>query len=156
MPTGGLAPSPRSARSLCPLWRRLLAISYDSVVLSGVIFVLWQPVPLLPDGNWPDWLGRGIRLGYLLSICLVFFGWFWTHGGQTLGMRAWNIRLVRLDGQGAVTWRQAGLRFGVSLLSWLALGAGFLWSLGRTGLAWQDTFSATCLVRVTAGPPSPA
>ena len=33
----------------------------------------------------------------MLIVGGVFCG-FWTHGGQTLGLRAWHLRVVREDG----------------------------------------------------------
>jgi len=36
---------------------------------------------------------------FLLMMSYVFFDWFWRHGGQTLGMRAWRIQLVAIDNQ---------------------------------------------------------
>jgi uncharacterized RDD family membrane protein YckC len=35
---------------------------------------------------------------YLLLVCFFFYGGFWVHGGQTLGMRAWRLRLQRRNG----------------------------------------------------------
>ena len=83
---------------------------------------------------------------YLLGCPFVFFGWFWTHGGQTLGMRAWRLRLLDAEG-GPVTWRQSLLRVAGAYLSALALGVGYLWVLfDRAGLAWHDRLSGTRLV----------
>ncbi len=77
-----------------------------------------------------------------------FHLWFWTHGGQTLGMRAWRLRLVSDDGD-KVTLRQALVRYAVAILSWLVLGLGFLWILfdGKKR-AWHDIASRTRLVLV--------
>jgi uncharacterized RDD family membrane protein YckC len=54
----------------------------------------------------------------LFSIYYLFFGWFWTHGGQTLGMRAWHMRLVTSEGK-LISWKQGFFRFIVSLPMWL-------------------------------------
>ncbi len=132
----------------CPLWRRMCAIFYDTILLVCVVFIAWQPVPLLPEGLHPL-LARSIRLGYLWAICFFFFAWFWCHGGQTLGMRAWNIKLVNgpVPGVTEISWRCAWTRFMVSLLSWLALGSGFLFSLFHPEkLAWHDIVSKTRLI----------
>ena len=132
----------------CSLWRRLGAVFYDAIVLICIIFIAWQPVPLLPESLHPV-LGRLLRLGYLLTICFLFFGWFWTHGGQTLGMRAWRIKLVA-GGPGiheTVKWRLAWQRFTCALLSWGVFGIGFIWSLfHHDNLAWHDIYSKTRLV----------
>lgn len=136
-----------------PLWRRLAAILYDGLMLICLIFVAWQPVPLLPDDPWPQWVSQGIRLIYLFTVAFLFFGWFWTHGGQTIGMRAWKIRLIDRRSNSPAgadsTWSQALVRFFVAMISWSSLGLGFLWALtNQKRLTWHDLASGTLLIRV--------
>ena len=84
----------------------------------------------------------------LVAICFAFFGWFWTHGGQTLGMRAWKLRLERDDG-GAPQWRDAGRRFAASWVLAFPPGLGLLWgAVDRQGLCWHDRLSGTRIVRI--------
>ncbi len=133
------------------LWRRLAAALYDAIMLFCIIFIAWQPVPLLPDATWPEWLSRGVRLAYLVLLIYLFFGWFWTHGGQTIGMRSWKFRLVDAspaESAGAtVTWRQAAIRLVAAALSWAAFGIGFLWALwDPERRAWHDIASRSRLV----------
>lgn len=91
-------------------------------------------------------------LTYLLRALLVaatflYFGLSWTRGGQTIGMRAWQIRAVRADGA-RLSWRDVATRLGAALLSWLPAGMGFLWILVDSGkLAWHDRLSGTRIVR---------
>jgi uncharacterized RDD family membrane protein YckC len=124
------------------LGRRLAAIVYDCVLLLAVLFA--ATAALLPfSGGEAISSGNGLYTAYLLIVSFGYFGWFWTHGGQTLGMRSWHLGLEGAD-ETAVTWRQALLRFFGALLSWLALGAGYLWLLAdperRT---WHDRLSGT-------------
>jgi uncharacterized RDD family membrane protein YckC len=83
---------------------------------------------------------------FLLLVALAFFVGFWLHGGQTLGMRAWRLRLHSSAG-GPPSLRQSLIRFGVAILSWLLIGLGFLWSLlepqRRT---WHDLASGTIVL----------
>ncbi len=92
--------------------------------------------------------GSGWYQAYLVALSFLYFGWFWTHGGQTVGMRAWRLRLrVRGDGADPVLWRQALARFLAAGLSWAALGLGFAWALwDRERLTWHDRVSGTVLV----------
>ena len=91
--------------------------------------------------------------GSLVSInCIVisflFYGWFWTHGGQTLGMKAWNIYVIKPNGK-FMSWPTAGKRYAFAIISWLTFGLGFTWILlSREKLAWHDMFSNTRLVHV--------
>jgi hypothetical protein len=36
--------------------------------------------------------------GWLFAILALYFIWFWRHGGQTLAMKTWRIKLVSKDG----------------------------------------------------------
>ena len=127
------------------LWRRLAAIFYDSWLVAG----LW-----LLGVTVDTFVGAGsegshlmLQLYAILSP-MVFFSWFWMHGGQTLGMRAWRMKL--LSGAGTeVTLRQSLARCFAAMLSMLTLGLGYLWILfDRDGLAWHDRISNTRLVMV--------
>ncbi len=75
-----------------------------------------------------------------------FYGWFWTHGGQTLGLRAWKLKLVRQDSE-TITWLQALFRFCYAIMSWIPLGAGYLWMLiDKKKLSWHDRISKTYII----------
>jgi uncharacterized RDD family membrane protein YckC len=82
-------------------------------------------------------------------LCLVIYSYFvtqWHHGGQTLGMRCWRLRLQKRDAS-RITWWDASLRFVAAIFSWLPAGLGFFWVLiDRDGLAWHDRWSETILV----------
>lgn len=132
----------------CTLLRRLAAILYDSIVLIGLIFLASVPPTLLAGGGISEPLPAfGMQL-YLLAVAFAFFGGFWTHGGQTIGMRAWRIRVVDKEGR-AITWRLALVRFLAAILSWAAVGIGFAWSLfDPDRLTWHDRLSGTRTVHL--------
>ncbi|MGA8259517.1 MAG: RDD family protein [Arenicellales bacterium] len=137
-----------SSRPSSYILRRFGAICYDSLLLVAVLFAAGLPLPLIPESlRFVAWV-RYATFCYLVLVSFAFFGWFWIHGGQTLGMRAWHLRLVA-DGGRTVTWKLALRRFAWSIISWAALGLGFLWSLvDPQRLAWHDRLSGTRLVRV--------
>ncbi len=147
--TGGSTP-PREAgvarTGLRPvgLPRRLAAAAYDTLPLFALLFV--ATALLLPfTGGEAVAPGNPVHLLYLLVVAYLYFGWFWTHGGQTLGMRAWHIRVRAISG-GAVTWKGAALRFLAALLSWAACGAGFLRAaFDAERRTWHDLLSRTVL-----------
>ena len=129
------------------LLRRLAAIVYDLMLLLGILFVATAVVLPLTDGEAVR-PGNPIYATYIFFICFFFYGWFWTHGGQTLGMRAWKLRVQQRNGAG-LTWWHALLRFLVAIISWLALGLGFLWILVDPERAtWHDRASETVIVRL--------
>lgn len=120
----------------------MTALWYDALLLLAILF--FATALALPfNAGQAFSSGQTIYPIYLLTISFVFYGWFWTHGGQTLGLRAWKIKVCSQDG-GSIGWRQAGLRFAVAALSWACFGLGFLWCLfDKDGLCWHDHLSNT-------------
>lgn len=125
---------------------------YDSLLLVAVLMVataLFLPItggeaidprrnPLL------EWIYRAV----LLLLVVGFYGIFWTRRGQTLGMAAWRLRVEREDG-GTLGWGDTVRRLAAALLSWLALGLGWLWMLvDPERRTWHDRLSHTRVVLV--------
>lgn len=137
-------------RNYCGLGRRLLAILYDSIVVLAILVIATVPVVLLTGGALEESpVYRTALQAYELLVAFAFFGGFWHSGGQTIGMRAWHIRVVRDNGEG-LRWRDAALRYAVAIVSWAAFGLGFIWSLfDRERRTWHDIASRTRLIRVT-------
>ena len=134
------------------LARRLAAMFYD----GWLIVALWL-IGATADYAVQSALGSAedpyrLPLQVFIGACpFLFYGWFWTHGGQTLGMRAWRMRLLTTEGT-PVNWRQSIVRVAAAHVSLLTLGLGYLWMLGdREKLTWHDRWSATRLVMVERG-----
>ncbi|MGD8620303.1 MAG: RDD family protein [Gammaproteobacteria bacterium] len=125
---------------------RLLAMFYDSLLLFSALLVATALALLVTRGTL-HYHNPFFRT-FLFLICFFFYSWFWLHGGQTLGMRAWRLRVQRLDG-GPITIWQALLRFLVAIVSLACGGLGFLWMLvDRDRMTWHDRFSETVIVRL--------
>ena len=93
-----------------------------------------------------------ILTSYLLFVSFFFYGWFWMHGGQTLGMRAWKLQLHTMR-PGVLSWWQVLLRFLVAVPSSLLFGAGYLWMLvDKEKLTWHDRYSETRVVQLPENP----
>lgn len=140
-----------SSISIAPsLFRRLGAILYDGLLLLALWFVttallLAVSGGQLADPHRPIWLLYALR-GSLLLVTFMFFAWFWTHGGQTLGMRAWRLKLICASGD-PVGWKQALWRFAAAILSLGAFGLGLFWMLfDRERCSVHDRLSGTRLV----------
>ena len=109
---------------------RLACMVYEAMLLFGVLFVATWIFSTTLDQRHALSL-RGALQDWLFAVLGLYFGWFWTHGGQTLAMKTWRIRLV--DRHGApVGWGRALLRY---LLSWLWLlpGLGIAYAVGARG-----------------------
>jgi len=142
---------PRSTDPLlhdaAPLLRRLAALAYDALLLFALLFVFTLAAIVLRGGRE---IGPGTLWfeASLVAVALLFCAGFWTRGGQTLGMRAWRIRLIAADG-GPVTWPQACGRFFAGWLAALPFGLGYWWALfDSRRRCWHDTLSGTRVVRV--------
>lgn len=122
--------------------RRLGALFYDALLLLAILFLATALALAVTKGDL-DNRGLGYRL-YLLAIMFGFYGWFWTHGGQTLGMRTWRIRVERLDGS-PLRWWHALARLVIALLT---LGLGLLWTAWDSDRrALYDWLTGTRVVR---------
>lgn len=156
------------------LIKRLLVIIYDCFLLIAVAMVssallmallMFLLRAIAPDSFFIDpatlenpkiiqlsQLGRNIGSGVVVSNCIIisvmFYTWFWTHGGQTLGMKAWNLYLVNPEGK-FVSKKTALIRFLCAIISWVALGLGFIWILfSKRNHAWHDIWSNSQIVYV--------
>lgn len=137
------------------LLRRLAAMLYDSLLVFAVAWTVTAFAVFLRRESVGEAAirasGHAAASGPLLQAAIaaalvLFFGWFWTRSGQTLGMQAWRLRVQRPDG-GAISWRQALVRMAGALLSALCLGAGYWWALlDREKCTWHDRLSGTRVV----------
>ncbi len=128
------------------LFRNLAALVYDLLILPAILFIAAIPTVFIDNGEpfqqgWPRLL---LQL-WLLGVAFVFLGLSWVRGGQTIGMRAWRIRLVSDDGQ-TLRWSQAARRFLAGLLNLALGGLGFLLLLRPPYRSLHDRLSSTHLV----------
>ncbi len=126
--------------------RRMAAVSYDLLVLGGVLMSTSFGVIIARSGAPVPAGSVGFQIFLLLQIA-AFFIFFWCRGGQTPGMRAWALRVEMNDGR-PLTPKVAALRLMGAILSAATLGLGFLWILvDPQKRAWHDRLSATRVVR---------
>lgn len=82
----------------------------------------------------------------LLIVAAAFHVSSWLRGGQTLGMRAWRIRLEKRSGA-AIDLRTGLLRFAAGVLTILSCGMGLFWLwIDRDRLTWHDRLAGTRVV----------
>jgi uncharacterized RDD family membrane protein YckC len=108
--------------------RRLAGMCYEVLLLTGVLAVTLV-FPHLLIGAFAHRLATATVLwAHLFLVLLVYFIGFWCHGGQTLAMKTWHIRLVTRAGL-PVRPAQALLRY---LLCWPSVvvgGIGLWWAV---------------------------
>ena len=104
--------------------KRALAIIYDGLISIAVLLVTtwaytmvagwitgWDKYEQLAEAGQ---LSGDPGLTFVLFLVLyLFFAYFWTRVGQTLGMQVWRVRIENLDGT-SVSWTQALWRYGTA------------------------------------------
>lgn len=150
------------------LLRRLAAFVYEGVLLFGVLMLAGFVYSSLTQQRHALQGKTGLQL-FLFGVLGLYFSWFWSHGGQTVAMKAWHVRLIGADGapvrQGRALLRYmlawlwfvpalatahfAGLQGGAAMAGILLAGvlayAGLAW-LRPDRQFWHDVVCATRLV----------
>lgn len=130
----------------CGLGRRLLVMAYDAAAIVALLMLVTALI-MLAGFRELSAVRDPLYAAVLFSTWFLYLGWCWRHGGMTLGMRAWKVRVESLRGE-SPGWGACLLRFAVSLLSAAAAGLGFLWSLfDPQRRCWHDIASGTRLLR---------
>ena len=127
------------------LLRRSAAASYDTLLVAAVLMLVTLGLLALRGG---ESISPGNLLYQLVLIGATgcFFVGFWVHGGQTLGMRAWRLRVEQRSGE-PITWKIGTIRFAAAILSIAPIGLGFFWLvIGPGGLTWHDRIAGTRVV----------
>jgi uncharacterized RDD family membrane protein YckC len=125
--------------------RRIASAFYDLLMVVALVLVATFPYLAVFGDSTFGWRRHALQ-GWVVIVAAAYFVGFWSHGGQTLPMKTWHIRLVREDGTRVGIGR--GLhRFAIALLGTLAGGLGFAWALwDRDGQFLHDRLTGTALV----------
>jgi len=115
---------------------------YDAVLLVGLAFIVGYA--MLASLQWSYPMSAAQRLG-LQAVLFVAMGVYlvicWTRTGQTLGMKAWRLKVVNLNGHPPDTTR-AIARY---VLAW------HLWVPGLALAALVHPTTTSLLVALIAG-----
>jgi uncharacterized RDD family membrane protein YckC len=112
---------------LASIKRRIISMVYESLLLVALLLVAgFAYIPIFGSIQGP--FQKAVFQLYLLGVMMLYFMVFWKRGGQTLAMKTWRIRLVRLDG-GPLSSAQCIVRFALATVGLLCAGGGFLWAL---------------------------
>jgi uncharacterized RDD family membrane protein YckC len=96
------------------LRRRMAAFLYEGVLLFGVVVIAGLLYGALTQQRHALQGQTGLQ-ALLFAVLGLYFMVFWTRGGQTVAMRAWQVRLVDANGGPLRPWRA----FARYLASWL-------------------------------------
>lgn len=152
-------PETPSEISHASLLRRLVAMLYDALICVALLMVttgiyMATSASIMGTEKYQQLTESGGTLhdpllsSLLFVVLYMFFGYFWTRTGQTLGMQVWHIRIQNPDGT-SISWMQALMRFFMAGIAMGCAGLGYLWMFIDKGkLTWQDRFSETRTVRI--------
>ena len=124
------------------LLRRLGAMFYDTFLAFSLVFF----VGLVTNALFGS-MGDAFFYVITLPSIYLYFTVSWVKGRQTVGMKAWRFQVIQPN-QENITHQQALIRFLAGIVSFLTLGAGFIYQFfNQNNLAWGDKISHTLLVK---------
>jgi uncharacterized RDD family membrane protein YckC len=130
------------------LFRRLFAIFYDCFLLIAILFIVSAIATTFNNGKAvePGDTLYPLFIFIIFGLSYLYFAWFWIHGGQSLGMKTWQIQIQSSDNR-KISWKTATIRFVSAIFSWGFFGLGFLWAFfDKKNRCWHDLTSNTILI----------
>jgi uncharacterized RDD family membrane protein YckC len=144
---------------------RLVAYIIDSLIVGLiylVILVVWSAafVSTTPSIDFDTGMPTGgmtaavglfglftVVFLFGLILPLAYFPVFWTRGGQTPGMRPFNLYVVRDSDGGPISTGQAILRLVGTWVAALPLYLGFVWVfIDARHRGWHDLIAGTVVI----------
>ena len=136
------------------LFRRIFAIFYDGFLLIAILFIVSAVATAFNQGKAieTDDIFYPLYVLVVFGLSYLYFAWFWINGGQSLGMKTWQIQLHSTRDQ-KIGWETVTIRFFGALFSWACAGMGFLWALiDKKNRCWHDLISNTELLDLRKSP----
>lgn len=123
-------------------WIRTFAYIIDAIgigIVSGII------ASILGAGGPTGTTSNG--LSFLFGLAYFVYFWSAQGGGQTLGMRVLNLKVIRTDGS-ALTMTQGLIRYLGLFVSFLCLLIGVIWvAFDADKQGWHDKIAGTYVIR---------
>jgi len=125
--------------------KRIAATIYDLFLLLGVWFAV---------GSIAVWLNGGIIEAKWIGPLLVFistwtfYGYFWTHGGKTLGMAVWKFQIYSIE-KNKINFQMISIRFFINIITFFLGGVPlFFMYFSKDNLSLSDYFSKTSYKKI--------
>lgn len=150
---------------------RLVAMIMDTVILVlayvGLTWFISVSVKILPIGRvfgfslsallGQEGSGQLVSTGTVIAVftlsTIVYYVFFWTITGQTLGMILMGLRVVTIEGRRLTAWR-AIIRFIGYIIAALPFFLGFAWILvDNRRQGWHDKIAGTYVAYIWAAKP---
>lgn len=111
---------------------RLLSMVYESMLLFGVLFIATWLFSTLLQQRHALYLRDNLQF-WLFVVLGIYFCWFWRHGGQTLAMKTWRIRLLTREGE-TLPWTRTLARY---VLAWMWFVPGLVAAHALNARGWM-------------------
>lgn len=132
---------------------------YESLLLLGVLSASFILPHLALGMAYSIVLPGPVLFIHVFLVLGIYFIWYWRHGGQTLAMQTWKLKLVDRDGA-TPSANQLYLRYFLAWPSVLFYGVGLIWALfDRDRQFLHDRLAGTRIIfapPTTASKPPPA
>ncbi|MDH5553193.1 MAG: RDD family protein [Nitrosomonas sp.] len=112
--------------------RRLLSLIYEFFLLLAVLMIAGVVFHLIIRDTEAAYFMPLFQF-YLVIVMGTYFVWFWTHGGQTLAMQTWKMRVVNAEGN-KLEMKQAIVRYLLAVSIVLLFAVAGVLLLGVTGV----------------------
>jgi uncharacterized RDD family membrane protein YckC len=123
-------------------WIRTFAYLIDAIgigIVSGII------ASIIGGGGPAGTTSNG--LSFLFGLAYFVYFWSAQGGGQTLGMRVLNLKVIRTDGS-ALTMTQGLIRYLGLFVSFIVLLIGVIWvAFDADKQGWHDKIAGTYVIR---------
>lgn len=103
--------------------KRLLTLLTDLSLFAALVLAL---SPLLPQPS--EWLHVAALAGFVVVLSYYYFVGAWMLWGKTIGGAIFDVRVVS-GTPGAISMRDASVRWAAMMLSLLTAGIGFMFAL---------------------------
>lgn len=118
-----------TAVGLPSIARRLSAMLYEGLVVFSILLIGFLIPQIVLSGHGIQFSGRMLWLHVFLLLA-AYFLWCWLHGGQTLPMKTWKMRLSgSREHCLKIRPAQALLRYFLAWPSILLGGIGLIWAI---------------------------
>ncbi len=119
---------------------RALSLIVDTILLGIVNGIL---TGILLEGDF----ARGQGLGTILGLAYYVYFWSSAGGGQTLGMKALGIKVVKTDGS-PLSVTGAIIRYVGLIIAFVCLFIGVIWvAFDANKQGWHDKIAGTYVVK---------
>jgi len=151
---------PAPGIEFAPHGARLVAYILGSVIITIIVFA-YVVVGLAVLG-----VGSTVEDGEIVSVdafaavvsgiilivgtlvAVLYFPFFWARGGSTIGMRPFNLRVVRDRDGGRIGWGTAILRLIGLTIAGAVFYIGYIWIfIDKRRRGWQDLIAGTVVIK---------